>query len=301
MTETATWIAVDWGTSNLRAWVFGAGDALIAQLGSDQGMGSLTPDQFEPALLDLIAPYLGDNPTPVICCGMVGARQGWQEAAYVSVPAVPPSVAEATIVTPNDPRIAPVILPGMMQSNPADVMRGEETQIAGFLSQRPDFDGVLCLPGTHTKWVHISAGEVVSFSTYMSGEMFGLLSEQSVLRHSAQSDGWDNDSFLTAVDDTLSRPQNLAARLFGLRAETLLNDMTSTTAKSSLSGLLIGLELAGAKPYWLGREIALIGDPTLAQLYKTALDQQGAPSEIYTGDDMTLLGLKAAYASWKDS
>lgn len=264
-------------------------------------MGALTPDAFEGVLLDLIAPHLGDGVTPVICCGMVGARQGWKEAAYVTVPCAPPGVGEATKVPATDPRIMPVILPGMQQSAPADVMRGEETQIAGYIAEHPDFDGVLCLPGTHTKWAQISAGEVVSFRTFMSGELFALLSEQSVLRHSVQSEDWDDKAFSDAVSDALGTPQNLASRLFGLRAETLVNDMPAGTARSRLSGLLIGLELAGARPYWLGQRIAVVGDPRLSRLYEIALGCQSAPVEMGDGDAMTLAGLKAAHRRWKEN
>ncbi len=297
--ELADWIAVDWGTSNLRAWVFGPDQAVIARLGSDRGMGSLAPDAFEAALLDLIAPHLGDDPVPVICCGMVGARQGWQEAAYVTVPCAPPGAGQATVVTASDKRIAPMILPGMQQGTPADVMRGEETQIAGFIAQHPDFDGVLCLPGTHTKWARISAAEVVSFRTFMTGELFALLSGKSVLRHSVQTPDWDEAAFAEAVGDALGAPQNLASRLFGLRAETLVNDMPAGAARARLSGLLIGLELAGARPYWLGQRIAVIGDPALSALYETALGHQAVPVERADGDAMTLAGLRAAYESWK--
>lgn len=257
------------------------------------------PDQFEQTLLELVAPNLGSNPTPVICCGMVGARQGWQEAGYVNVPSAPPQIGQATEITAKDPRIIPVIMPGMQQNAPADVMRGEETQIAGFIAGNPEFDGVLCLPGTHTKWVHISAGEVVSFSTYMTGELFALLCKDSVLRHCVESDAWDEAAFGDAVNDAMSRPQNLGRGLFGVRAETLLNDLPAATAKSRLSGMLIGLELAGARPYWLGQNIAIVGDHALAMHYKTALDLQGAPAELVDGDVMTLAGLKVAYAGWK--
>lgn len=264
-------------------------------------MGSLTPDAFEGVLLDLVAPHLRDAATPVICCGMVGARQGWQEAAYVTVPCAPPGLDEATKVPAKDPRLAPVILPGMQQTAPADVMRGEETQIAGYIAEHPGFDGVLCLPGTHTKWARISAGEVVSFRTFMTGEMFALLSKKSVLRHSVQTGDWDSAGFADAVSDALAAPQNLASRLFGLRAETLVNDMPAGIARSRLSGLLIGLELAGARPYWLGQQIALVGDPQLSRLYETALDQQGVPVELADGDATTLAGLKAAYTRWKEN
>jgi len=292
------WIAVDWGTSNLRVWVLGRGGKVLAELASDQGMGSLTPDVFEPALLDLVAPYLDNNaPVPVICCGMVGARQGWSEAAYSAVPCSPPDAHRALKVAANDPRLDVRILPGLMQKTPADVMRGEETQIAGLLARKPDFDGTLCMPGTHTKWVQISAGEIVSFRTFMTGELFALLSTRSVLRHSVASDGWVDDAFDMAVQDALSSPQHFASRLFGLRAESLLEDMPAAQARARLSGGLIGLELAGAKGYWLGMDVALIGDPALTALYGKALGQQGVPSQDLSGENLTLAGLTAAYLS----
>ena len=157
------WIAVDWGTSNLRVWIMGTGSEPLGCLASPQGMAQLQQREFEPALLALITPYLPtDRVTPVICCGMVGSRQGWAEASYMTAPCPPPTGKIATCIPATDPRIAVFILPGIKQTRPADVMRGEETQVAGYLQQDPDFDGVICLPGTHTKWVHISAGEKLS-------------------------------------------------------------------------------------------------------------------------------------------
>jgi len=293
-----TWVAVDWGTSHLRAWVHAGGT--VTPLHSGAGMGDLAPDAFEPALLALIAPYLLPNAvTPVICCGMVGARQGWAEAAYAPVPAAPPDAGGALPVSGTDPRIAVYILPGMSQAAPADVMRGEETQIAGFIAAHPDWDGVLCLPGTHSKWAHISAGEVVSFRTFLTGEMFALLSRQSVLRHSVGGDGWDDAAFVTAVSDTLSRPEHLASSLFSLRAGSLLDDLPAATARARLSGLLIGLELAGARPYWLGQNVALLGEGALCTHYAAALAVQGVTATRHPADEMTLNGLRAAYATLK--
>jgi len=299
--EIANLFAVDWGTSNLRVWAFAADGREIARLSSDKGTGGLRPDEFEPALLGLIAPYLGDRPTPVLCCGMVGARQGWAEAAYASVPCAPPDAAKALQVTGSDPRLAVSILPGVMQQTPPDVMRGEETQIAGFLAQNPGFDGTLCLPGTHSKWVQVSAGEIVSFRTFMTGELFALISGQSVLRHSVGgSGGWSDAAFAAAVDDAMGSPQQVAARLFGLRAAGLVGDADPGDARAQLSGLLIGLELAGARPYWLGQDVALIGDPALTALYATALDQQAVPIRSADGGEMTLAGLQAAHNTMKE-
>ena len=174
-------------------------------------------------------------------------------------------------------------------------MRGEETQIAGYLELNPGFDGVICLPGTHTKWAHVSAGEIVSFRTFMTGELFALLSQQSVLRHGIASGGWDDAAFMTAVENAMARPHSLAADLFSIRAAGLLSDLPAASARSRLSGLLIGLELAGARPYWLGQRVALIGADALSRLYETALSAQATPAERGDGDETTLAGLTAAY------
>ncbi|MCY1126895.1 2-dehydro-3-deoxygalactonokinase [Frigidibacter sp. RF13] len=295
-TERAAWIAVDWGTSNLRLWRMGPSGEVLGEARSDRGMGTLKPEGFEPVLLDLIANDLLENGRlTVIACGMVGARQGWQEARYVAVPATPPGISQALKVDTSDPRLSVHILPGMSQASPADVMRGEETQIAGFLSAEPAFDGVLCLPGTHCKWAHISAGEVVSFRTFMTGEIFALLSGQSVLRHSVAASGFDTEAFTAAVSHVMSRPQALAGDLFSIRAETLLSGLDAVQARSRLSGMLIGAELAAARPYWLGQEIVILGEGGLAGAYRTALAAQGAPARTVDAARLTLMGLTAAW------
>ncbi|MFC3182045.1 2-dehydro-3-deoxygalactonokinase [Cypionkella sinensis] len=290
---TPEWIAVDWGTSNLRAWAMGA-QGVLASAGSDDGMGKLAPAQFEAALLRVIAPWLGSGVTPVIACGMVGARQGWVEAPYRAVPCAPAAPGDLMAVATADPRLQVMIAPGLRQDKPADVMRGEETQIAGALALLPNFDGVFCLPGTHSKWAHVSAGEVVSFQTFMTGELFALLSQQSVLRHGMGGEGDDDAAFQQGFADALERPEKVSARLFTLRAEGLLNGLSPASARSRLSGLLIGLELAAAKPYWLGQRIALIGAPALSARYTAALAAQGAASETLDATACTLAGLAAA-------
>jgi 2-dehydro-3-deoxygalactonokinase len=291
------WIAADWGTSNLRVRAIGADGDILAEAASDDGMGSLTPDAFEPALLRLIGPWLGAGVTPVLAAGMVGARQGWIEAPYRRVPCAP-LAGEGLIRAPSrDPRTAVFIAPGLSQQRPADVMRGEETQIAGALAVRPGFDGVFCLPGTHSKWVHVSAGEVVSFQTYMTGEVFALLSRQSVLRFSMTEDATeDAAAFDEALSDALSRPERAASRLFSIRAESLLSGLTPAAAKGRLSGLLIGVELAGARPYWLGQPVILIGSSGLCAAYARALAQQGNTAEILPAADCTLAGLSTLVA-----
>ncbi len=292
---TADWIAVDWGTSNLRAYAM-CPEGCRAEATSDDGMGTLTPDGFEPALLRLVEPWLlPGRRMQVLACGMVGSRQGWLEAPYRAVPCRPLAADGLVPVATQDTRIAVRLVPGLRQDRPADVMRGEETQIAGVLALEPGFDGVLCLPGTHSKWVHISAGEVVSFQTSMTGELFALLSEHSVLRHGMQADGFDDAAFDAAVADALSHPERIGARLFALRAESLLADLPPVTARSRLSGLLIGLELASARAYWLGQPIILVGAEALSGHYHRALAAQGASARQMSARETVLAGLTAIY------
>ncbi|MEP3347450.1 MAG: 2-dehydro-3-deoxygalactonokinase [Litoreibacter sp.] len=290
------WIAVDWGTSNLRVWAMTAEGEILAENASDQGMSTVAPDEFEVTLLSHIAPWLGNPNTPVIACGMVGARQGWVEAPYRAVPTTP--VGDIFQVPCKDSRISMHILPGLKQERSVDVMRGEETQIAGYLTDNPEFDGILCLPGTHTKWAHISAGEVVSFQTFMTGELFDLLSHQSVLRHSiGEGGGLDQEAFAGAIGDTISRPEAVATQLFKIRAVDLVHGAHASVSRARLSGILLGLELAAARPYWLGQSVALIGPPALNALYETALLAQGVAPTLHDMENITLKGLTAAYKS----
>tara|TARA_R110002167_G_scaffold366427_1_gene596632 strand:- start:8510 stop:9397 length:888 start_codon:yes stop_codon:yes gene_type:complete len=289
------WIAVDWGTSNMRAWAMTSGGSVLADVRSDQGMGGLAPDAFAPALRQAIAGW-DHAGVPIIACGMVGARQGWIEAPYAETPC---TATPQGFTKPDAGDLDVHIIAGVMQANPADVMRGEETQIAGFLARNKNWDGVICLPGTHTKWVHVSADEIVSFQTYMTGDLFAAIAGHTVLRHSVTADGWDDNAFDAGIADAMDRPERLAARLFSLRAEGLLNAMPNATARARLSGLLIGAELAGAKPYWIGQQIAVIGAGGLSALYVRALAAQSAPATQVKGDAITLAGLTAAYRRLK--
>ena len=298
--ERVEWIAVDWGTSNLRIWVMDGAHALLAERSSDQGMAGLEPTQFEAVLLGIIGEFLAlGRVTPVICCGMVGAKQGWIEADYIAVPSKPPSGACVTRVPSDDPRIDVRIVPGMKQVTQPDVMRGEETQVAGFLHGQPKFDGVLVMPGTHSKWAHISAAEIVSFQTFMTGEMYALLVKKSVLKHSVAVTGWDDAAFEASLSEAISRPESVAAKLFGLRAASLVGDQSEEVARARLSGLLIGLELAATRPYWLGQNLTIVAAPEVGEVYAKALSLQGLQVQVYDAQPMTRLGLIAAYNTMK--
>ncbi|MGX9354557.1 2-dehydro-3-deoxygalactonokinase [Roseobacteraceae bacterium S113] len=291
------WVAADWGTSHLRVWAMGPGGP-VAEACSDAGMGGLARDAFEGALMALIEPWLGARQMHVVICGMAGARQGWTEAPYRAVPCT--AAPDGAVRVPGtDPRIAAFILPGVKQTQPADVMRGEETQIAGFVDANPDWDGTLVMPGSHCKWVQLSAREIVSFRTSMTGELFAALTGHTVLRHSVGR-GWDDAAFDGGVAEGLSRPDHIPTKLFALRAEGLLHGLSADAATARLSGLLIGMELAATKAYWLGQQVALVGDVKLSGLYARALAAQGVDARIEDATARTLAGLTAAYAALKE-
>ena len=292
----ADWIGADWGTSRLRAWAMSASGEEIAAASSDDGCGNLEPGQFEDALVKLISPWLQGQNVTVLICGAAGGREGWVATPYARVPCRPDDFVFTTVPCLHS-LLDIHLINGVSQASPADVIRGEETQIAGFLSLNPGWDGVICLPGTHTKWAHISAGEIVSFQTFMTGEIFGALTKNTLLRHTISSEDWDDAAFLRAVDESISKPERFASRLFSLRAEDLLTGTEGSAPRARLSGFLIGAELAAARPYWLGQNIALLGTEYLGRQYGAALAAQGAPVTIVNSSRMTIAGLNLARRS----
>jgi 2-dehydro-3-deoxygalactonokinase len=292
------WIAVDWGTSALRIWAIGREGSVVAKAASDDGMGKLRPDEFEPALLSLIGHWLPtDGRTmSVTVCGMAGARQGWVEAAYRQTPCAPVASGHLTPVRTGDRRIAVNIIPGLSQDDPPDVMRGEETQLAGLVARLGLAEATVCMPGTHSKWVRVERGQVADFTTFMTGEAFSLFASQSVLRHSLDAEGEDRDAFLSGVADMLQEPERLTAALFGIRAGGLLRNTGAAVARSRLSGLLIGVELAAARSRWEGKVVHLVGARPLSQAYAAALEHAGARPVIEDAEALTLAGLAAAHA-----
>lgn len=296
------WIGVDWGTSNLRAHAVSATGALLGTHSSDQGMSRLTPGEFEPALIALIAPWLAPSRCmPVLVCGMAGARQGWAEAPYRAVPCAPVMAGTLMAVGTRDPRLKVAIVPGLCQMAPPDVMRGEETQIAGFLAQNPGFEGAICLPGTHSKWVRIVAGSVVGFTTFMTGELFAVLCDHTVLRHSLATAGLDEAAFAQAAHEAAMDPARLGRDLFGLRAQALLADLAPEAARARLSGLLIGHELGLARGYWERAAVALIGSDAVVAPYRAALGALGCTSVAGAPDALALAGLALAAQMTRES
>lgn len=294
-----TSIAVDWGTSNLRCWGLSQELEVLDQADSTDGLNRITREKadFETALLNLVGPWLGSGTTPVVACGMVGARNGWSEVPYRTAPC--PARLTAQPIPGRSSRIRVMVVPGVSQSSPPDVMRGEETQIAGFLSSRPDFTGMLCLPGTHAKWVELLSGGVLqSFRTFPTGEWFSLLALESTLRFTLAPDGFDEPSFLESLQFAFSKPGEVPSECFALRAEALLHDLDGIRARSRLSGLLIGQEFAGARSMGLLRDsVTLIGAPPLVNLYRSGLESLDLRVDPFDSEELTLAGLRSFFAS----
>ena len=293
MSAKADWIAVDWGTSNLRVWAMDSNSRVLGQSEGTEGMGSLTSDQYESVLLAHARDFLADGRvTDVVICGMAGARTGWSEAPYTSTPCAPATV-DGTAVATRDPRLSVRILSGLCQISPPDVMRGEETQIAGFLAEQPDFDGYLCLPGTHTKWARICDGQILSFNTSMTGEMFSLLAKHSILRLSMDED-WSDDAMLEEMAAAMLNPQDIAFSLFSLRAAGLVAG-DSGHSRAKLSGMLLGQELASIAPRLNNLPVVVIGATELTRLYVLGLSRIGVAAESRDGSMLVLKGLQSAY------
>jgi 2-dehydro-3-deoxygalactonokinase len=298
----AEWVAVDWGTTNLRAWGIGSSGEVVFARTSDQGMSRLKPDAYVTVLAGLLVDHFAPTGPRIdtLICGMAGARQGWMEAPYLDAPA---DLAElsARSVSPATPdaRWSAHILPGVCQrlAGAEDVMRGEETQLLGLGTLWPGFNGVVCMPGTHSKWVQLAGRRVQRFATAMTGELFEVLRTHSVLRHSLAGPlhGPHRDAgFEEGLTAGITSPQRLSATLFKVRATSLLSGRTSDWCAGFLSGLLIGSEI-GAQREWIGAgEVAIVGDAGLAALYAKGLSMIGSQVRIVDGIDATLAGLKTA-------
>ena len=292
----AKWIAADWGTTHMRAWAIGDNDSVLAYRESNEGMKDLQQNEFEPVLLRLIENWLDDNKvTNVMACGIVGAKQGWVETPYLKVPCVPIDNSQLTIASTKNTHIKVYLVPGVMQHQPADIMRGEETQIAGFINENPNFNGVVCLPGTHAKWVSIKDRHITNFKTYMTGELFGVISNHTLIRHSTSIKGWNQASFEAGVHEGFKNPGSIGSDLFSLRSESIVNDLDRDEARSRLSGLLLGLELNGAQSYWKNNNVTLIGSELLSNNYHQGLKILGGESQLFSLEAATLSGLSSAY------
>jgi 2-dehydro-3-deoxygalactonokinase len=277
----AAFAAVDWGTTRLRAWLLDAAGEVVAERRSDEGMLALPPDRFGAVLDQHLGAMGASTSLPVIICGMAGSRQGWIEAPYVATPARFTDIL-AGAVRVADTRRDVRIIPGIAQREPdrPDVLRGEETQLAGIASLHDGADMTVCMPGTHCKWVEVAGGTVIGFTTWLTGELFSVLSQHSILRHALGPQpskvSHDDPVFRRWLDEGLAHPADALSRLFRIRASTLLFEMQPQEAAAALSGLLIGSEVASARAaLGTGGKTILVASGGLGDLYALALGRAG--------------------------
>jgi 2-dehydro-3-deoxygalactonokinase len=293
--------AVDWGTSNMRVWLMTGGGAVLGEARGEEGLTRVQDRNFEGVLEAKLA-VLGAPPAlPVIICGMAGSKQGWVEAAYVETPAALGDVIRHAAKVPHASRDIR-ILPGISHTD-ADapsVMRGEETQLLGLPSHKGS--QTVCMPGTHCKWVALKGDIVVSFATFLTGELFHLLSTASLLKHSvdpAAKTEPDHPDFRAACAKMLAEPSELTANLFAIRAAGLLHGLDMECASARLSGLLIGAEIGSARTRFGKGGLTLVRSGRLGRLYEAVLALADIPFDPVDAEDTVKAGLvTAAKAIW---
>lgn len=273
--DKGTWCAIDLTPGRVRGWAL-QGDTVTGTARIEAA-----PDRPDMELAAGLVEQL-DPGAPAVICGLA-------EAPAVTVPAKPGEIAPVALTG-----TAAHALPGLRQDSPAGRIGGDLARIAGFLALNPGWDGVICLAGPVTHWVQVSADEVVSFQSFLTGEAAVALAAAPSLRAACSGDVWDSAAFGEALEAAMSRPERLAAGLAAIGAEAGLGGLRPGQARARLYGLLTGAELAAARPYWLGQQVALIGAEADARPYGEALQRQGVPVTIAHEERMTLAGLTAA-------
>ena len=287
-------VAIDWGTTAARAWCLGEGATTLAHRSVPLGIRHVRDGNFGGALARLLD-GMPIGLAPRIACGMVGSRQGWLEVPYVECPvsltALSDHLGSISLESLS-------IVPGVATRDAAgipDVMRGEETQLLGAVA--PDASGVLAvLPGTHSKWARVEHGRIVDFTTFMTGELYAVLIDHSMLGRIAghEPGRFSRDAFTQGVARGLDEGE-LSHDLFGARTLALTGALASDDVADWLSGLLIGRETRAAREWALRAGIdpslvRIIGSDTLAERYEIALGDAGVLAQR-ASHDAAALGL----------
>jgi 2-dehydro-3-deoxygalactonokinase len=281
MNDDIRLIAIDWGTSFARAYTLDAQGAVVAERSLPLGIQRIADGKFADALSALCG---SDLPTavPLLASGMIGSRQGWVEAPYCECPAGFDAIAAGLTLVPGATlRIVPGLLCRDADGVP-DVMRGEETQIFGAVADLDRNRDVVVLPGTHSKWAIVGTDGIERFTTFMTGEMYAVLREHSILGRlaSAGADSSDPEALQRGVRLSLRDDAALSHDLFSTRTLALTGRLASAGVADYLSGLLLGAEIAAAHK-WLAKHqlgavaVTLIGDALLCERYRRALDLAG--------------------------
>ena len=283
-------VAIDWGTSSLRGALLDAGGKVLEERSDARGILTVPEGGF-PAVFDkLFGDWMRLEGARCLISGMAGSRQGWAEAPYVACPAGPDELARHLHWIERD-RVA--IVPGLSdtQGDVPDVMRGEEVQIFGAMRLAGLADGLFVLPGTHSKWATVRGGKVMGFRTFMTGEVYGLFAQHSILARTLDANApLDEAAFRRGVARA-GDGDGLLHNAFGVRALGLFGRLSPAESASYLSGLLIGEEL-GQQPLPSDGEVIVIGASALVARYALALGEKGAKVRSF-GAEATWAGLRA--------
>jgi 2-dehydro-3-deoxygalactonokinase len=285
-------IGLDWGTTSLRAYRLDQAGAVLEKRESKSGILSVKPGAFPDEMRKIAGDWLEDSEKLVVISGMAGSKQGWAEAPYLPCPATVTDIARATLPVPF-PATRVRLVPGL-KARDADsvpeVMRGEETQILGVLHRLPEQEVTLCLPGSHSKWVRVRDGQILDFSTQMTGEVFAALSAHTILARSLHRGAAHHPGAFARGLDRARQGGGLLHQLFGLRSLSLFDAMPQMEAASYLSGLLIGHEVAAALEAGVAPPVHIIGAAALTLRYSAALAAFGVPS-VAEEEDVAAAGL----------
>jgi 2-dehydro-3-deoxygalactonokinase len=291
MTEPIAMIAVDWGTTNRRAWALGAAGKVLDERGDSEGLLAVKPGGFAKSFADFAAPWLaGERTLSVLMCGMVGSKLGWVEVPYIAAPADLANLGRKLHAVPFAGKARIAIVPGVSCEHKGvpDVMRGEECQVFAVMAQRRLNEACFLLPGTHSKWVQVTKGRLTSFRTYMTGELYNALTSSGTLAQLMEKGDADGDAFLNGVERASKEGSGaLSHLLFGVRTLGLFDSLPRTGLASYLSGLLIGAEMKDALAWSGARQVIAVGSPRLLDNYRIAAQLFGLVFEAH--DNSALL------------
>ena len=290
------WIIIDWGSTSFRAYLLNQDAQMLDKKTSKDGVFAFEGKGFEAFLQHTCADWLASGNVSVLMAGMIGSRNGWVEAPYLTTPTKFNELADGLITVDNALGLDIWLVPGISH-NQRDVMRGEELQIFGALAQLNLTDGMICLPGTHSKWARVDDLAISHFDTFMTGEMFALLGEHSSLSGLLSVADFDHHSFIAGLDSA-REPAGLLNQLFAIRGRVLTGSLAEKNAYSLLSGLLIGSEFIGSEfigSQHLGQsgqagEVIFVGDPELSRLYVIAAEHFGIHSQQMSAETAVISG-----------
>ena len=280
---TAPFIALDWGTTSLRAYQVNAKGEITDQLSAPEGIMAIKDGKFEETLESHIGAW--SKSLPIIASGMITSRQGWVECPYAECPAGAAELAKLIKTQKTTSGRAVHFITGLHNRSTSiqhDVLRGEETQVLGALENGATH---FVTPGTHSKWVDVKTGRINHFATYMTGESFALYRNHSILGKLMTSDQPNEPAFKRGVEQAFADPAGLLHSLFSVRSLGLFNAVPAEALHSYLSGLLIGAEVGHATmAHDDAVDYCVLGSPAIGAAYVTAMKLAGL--KVMQGDPL---------------